>query len=437
MLRWRNAQVAIENFATSIASAAVASQQDLPSFKMPFFDQHAKDVTELSSGALAVGWAPAVPATEGIGIALPISQFGAATGDDDEFMTEFLRNFNLLSRDTAMGELFYNMMVSSEPLQTGLRPLDFWSNSSELHTMMLHPILDGILGETQKPIVAGVAFSILSWNAIFNDVLAPNSGLVVVVLEDTCDEDAVLTYELKGQTATFWGYDDLHDEAYSDTEKAFRLASLSQSAPICEYIVRVFASKDLANMYLSPAPWIYAGIVCMVMIFFVVVFVVYDRFVQHRQERVLAKAARSNAIVASLFPSNVRDRILRDAESQVVKKEMSKKLGTTGKSQLKSYLDGTGQTEEDGSKPIADLFPHCTVMFGDIAGKHCIFTDRLALVATPNKVLHVTPLFEFQYQASLPGAPFENLAKSSNFWRRSIMPLMKLPCVVACTRLRP
>jgi class 3 adenylate cyclase/hemoglobin-like flavoprotein len=310
-------------------------------------------------------------AADGTGVTLPIAQFGASVGEDEdkEFMTEFTQNFNLLSQDAAMGELFYDMITSAEPVQTGLRPLDFWSNSSDLHTMMMQPIVDGTLQASEKPLVAGVAFSILSWHSIFLNVLSPGSGKVLVVVEDTCDDDAVLTYALEGTTDTFLGYEDLHEQAFGDTEEAIHLVSLSQAASTCEYIVRVYATKDLQDMYLSPAPYIYAAVVCVAMIIFIVVFIIYDRFVQHRQERVLAKAARSNAIVASLFPSNVRDRILKDAEEQVIKKETTKKLGTTGKSQLKSYLDGTGQKgEDDGSKPIADLFPHCTVMFGDIAG---------------------------------------------------------------------
>jgi len=121
---------------------------------------------------------------------------------------------------------------------------------------------------------------------------------------------------------------------------------------------------------LTANPWICAGVVFLAVIFFILAFIGYDRFVQNRQEIVLAKAARSNAIVASLFPSNVRDRILQQAEDQVDPK-MSSKLTKTGKNQLKSYLAGgmEGTREDgDGSRPIADLFPDTTVIFADIAG---------------------------------------------------------------------
>ena len=79
------------------------------------------------------------------------------------------------------------------------------------------------------------------------------------------------------------------------------------------------------------------------------------------QELIIAYqvAARSNAIVTSLFPAQIKDRLLAD-----------------DKSKLKSFL-ATG-SEEDGenddmmniekSKPIADLFTDTTIMFADIVG---------------------------------------------------------------------
>jgi len=34
---------------------------------------------------------------------------------------------------------------------------------------------------------------------------------------------------------------------------------------------------------------------------------------------------------------------------------------------MKGFL-GSGQEEEDNNEPIADLFPHCTIMFANVAG---------------------------------------------------------------------
>jgi hypothetical protein len=84
-------------------------------------------------------------------------------------------------------------------------------------------------------------------------------------------------------------------------------------------------------------------------------------FVQRRNAKVIKSAARSTAIVSSLFPSNIRDRMYKEQED----KENRLRTGD-----LKSYLlngedgDKTVSKDEDqySSKPLADLFPETTVM---------------------------------------------------------------------------
>jgi hypothetical protein len=67
------------------------------------------------------------------------------------------------------------------------------------------------------------------------------------------------------------------------------------------------------------------------------------------------------------IPSNVRDRILKDAEEQAEQDMLNNKKGfvlhrRTG-SRLSSTKTMAGAQAFD-TKPIADLFPHTTVMFG-------------------------------------------------------------------------
>jgi class 3 adenylate cyclase len=80
-------------------------------------------------------------------------------------------------------------------------------------------------------------------------------------------------------------------------------------------------------------------------------------------------AVRSTAIVSSLFPSNVRDRLfpVDQAPSGI----------EPTKHRLRSFLAGDGKAIDpspgaghgnDGSSPIADLFHDTTVLFSDISG---------------------------------------------------------------------
>jgi hypothetical protein len=47
------------------------------------------------------------------------------------------------------------------------------------------------------------------------------------------------------------------------------------------------------------------------LVFTSLVFLLYDRLVERRQKKVMSTAVQSSAIVSSLFPSQVRDRLFQ------------------------------------------------------------------------------------------------------------------------------
>ena len=109
----------------------------------------------------------------------------------------------------------------------------------------------------------------------------------------------------------------------------------------------------------------------------------YDYLVTRRQKKVHDAAVKSAAIVSSLFPKEIRDRLYEVNEEKDDPKKISG-VGS-GKKMLKGYLgdddkeNGNDDLEDSqtgaqgipevyDTKPIADLFPRTTVMFADIAG---------------------------------------------------------------------
>ena len=95
----------------------------------------------------------------------------------------------------------------------------------------------------------------------------------------------------------------------------------------------------------------------------------------------MTSATRSNAIVSSLFPEQVRERLMDDAAGGSNKKDETGAsrlvpFGMTDKSAWKADnvngpASSSSLTSPSGhftSKPIADLFPSASVMFADIAG---------------------------------------------------------------------
>lgn len=107
----------------------------------------------------------------------------------------------------------------------------------------------------------------------------------------------------------------------------------------------------------------------MVFLFTISMFLVYNHLVEKRQSIILHKATQSTAIVSSLFPKQVRDRILNNdtSENNEGGGGGPKKRRLTAGSRMKSFFDDD-QDMADTTHQIADLFPHCTVMFADIVG---------------------------------------------------------------------
>jgi class 3 adenylate cyclase len=117
-------------------------------------------------------------------------------------------------------------------------------------------------------------------------------------------------------------------------------------------------------------PLMYAMMVVFVLVFTSVIFGVYDSIVERRQRKVAQTAVESTAVIHSLFPSNVRDRLLQQQQQE----HDTSALVLGGRSGLKhparAFLNNGDRTmgNNRSSPPIADLFPFTTVLFADIAG---------------------------------------------------------------------
>lgn len=100
-----------------------------------------------------------------------------------------------------------------------------------------------------------------------------------------------------------------------------------------------------------------------------------------RQKKVLESAKRSTAIIKSLFPTGIRNRLLDEARSNNRFEKMLPEdyaMMETPKLRLQSYLEPsasklplsrrTAAAGILGSEPIAEFFPAATIMFADLSG---------------------------------------------------------------------
>jgi hypothetical protein len=128
-----------------------------------------------------------------------------------------------------------------------------------------------------------------------------------------------------------------------------------------------YPSSELESLYMTNKSMVYALVMVGVFMFSVILFLAYDCTVERRQQIVMNTAEKSTAVLSSLFPGTVRDRILHEADLK------QRQPPSNGTKSLQTFLsrehDPLGLTEDfKSSKPIADFFPETTIIFADLVG---------------------------------------------------------------------
>jgi hypothetical protein len=121
-----------------------------------------------------------------------------------------------------------------------------------------------------------------------------------------------------------------------------------------------FYRKTFYETYHSDTPVTLTVSMTLAISFSIFMFLLYDRLVQKRQQVVLSKAAQSTAIVSSLFPKQVRDKMLElqdDGPSSRYEPSFRR-----SSSKLKDFMSANPKTSTVVDNQLADLFVQCTVM---------------------------------------------------------------------------
>ena len=267
----------------------------------------------------------------------------------------------------------------------------------------------------------GVFAMTFFWRDLMTDILPRESHGIVVVITNTCGQS--FTYRIDGTHAIFLGPRDAHETKYNSYVRSSDLidlnaftAGLSQrtytgldlSNKGCQYHISIYPSTAMEDSIKNKDPITFSAVAVAIFVFTSLIFICYDYMgkylwireyfiddtfvgltfpfaslpcipVERRQAKVMETAVHTNAIVASLFPSNVRDRLFNTADTARSTNEPSRML-EHNKTRLKTFLSSdvrqndsspfqsTVTSSERASGPIADLFPNCTVQFCDICG---------------------------------------------------------------------
>ena len=162
--------------------------------------------------------------------------------------------------------------------------------------------------------VVGVFSAVLPWHSYFKAALPDDVGGIYVVVSNNCGQE--FSYLVDSNGAVFIGPGDLHDTQYTDMELSidFNVLEGLDGTAACMYTVHAYPSQEFHESYTTQAPRIYTISVVGIFLATTLAFVLYDCLVQKKDTKVMTSAENTNAIVASLFPAQVRDRLLEDAQ---------------------------------------------------------------------------------------------------------------------------
>jgi len=261
-------------------------------------------------------------------------------------------NQTLMSATTEIGNLFDWVFAPEEK-----------HRKKEPHTFILERVFAdfGIERELEtsgpapssEPI--GIVLGLTSYRHLFERILPEGANGIYCVLEGTDACGTNLTYLINGPEAVFVGYNDLH-EGMNEYKATFQLElydTITES--ICVHDIHIYPTPGFKAAHTTNRAAVYTGIVVLAFAVTTFCFLIYERLVTKREK---TKTAALH-VVASLFPSDVQDRV------------------------LKGVHDGLQGESKEGSM-IASFFPNTTVMFADIAGFTAWSSTR-----EPEQVFHL------------------------------------------------
>jgi Adenylate and Guanylate cyclase catalytic domain len=212
------------------------------------------------------------------------------------------------------------------------------------------------------------------WKDLLTVSVPANSDKLMLIVSNTCGQSSSFSIDPATSELSLLGDTDLHDPRFfkwgrtAGNEEFNELVGLAMNGlpgrfrpdePYCSYRFDVYPTAAMEEIYLTNNPIIFATATGFAFFFTSVLLLAFDFFVQRRQEKVMISAKRTSGIVSSLFPESVRSRLYDHVMTNGVDQE---------ESQPRNSIGATGNSRDIfGSDPIADLFPHATVMFHDLA----------------------------------------------------------------------
>ena len=265
------------------------------------------------------------------------------------------------------------------PLLTALLRWGQFRHNLEEHetgdpaTLLLYPLFDSH-GNDRKGV--GLILSTIYWRLTFSDSLPSSDRGVIAVLEHKREDGETVTYRIDWEEAKLLGTDDLHDRKFDSMGRVLDVGEFVRARASPEtrsytaveldtdfntYTLAVYPSEDYQALYRSNEPRMFALVIAAIFMFTICVFLSYDYVVETRQKKLHRQAVKSSAVVASLYPQTVRDRLYEEKERELPKSQRKKR------DRVQEFMDNGCESTAFGVT-IADTFDDATNFFLDLVG---------------------------------------------------------------------
>ena len=243
-----------------------------------------------------------------------------------------------------------------------------------VHSLLIEPVFDTFDTDTRR--VVGVVMAVVNLVVVYSGILEDEAEGMIIDVENTCDSSRH-SFFIGDDETHYLGSDFMHNPKFafmtqrkrlgdegegddsSDDRRRRRRRNLDQDSEDkeedsddideCGFYVSAHCSEIFVENWERNTSVMYTVIVLSIFLFTGLVFFIYDLLVQRRQQKVMDTAEKTTAIVSSLFPKEVRERMM--AEQKSADKKM----------RLFAMDDesNSGGTSFD-SAPIADAFEETT-----------------------------------------------------------------------------
>jgi hypothetical protein len=265
-------------------------------------------------------------------------------------------NYNLLSNATIV-QLYTSMTASKKSVMSSAAPNDSFhffqpsqaqqeSLPQEPQVYIMDPVLSSFEMKDEPP--AGFILAVTYMSRLLDRHTTAEYDGLVVVLSKTCNNGTTSTpissFEYQNAKAVYLGAGDLHNTDWNH---------LKRTGPIQFYI---YPSSEFHDHYVTYKPQMYTFVVILAFMLTAALLALYENKVNKRQEKTMKSALHSTALVSSLFPEQVRDRLLNDAEAEEHRAgggRHKKNSAFVNKNHPSVTNDGGGGKGEDSSPTAA------------------------------------------------------------------------------------